>query len=1036
MKDLDQKIIELMDLFDDEQVTTADKIDRPERAIEKEAIDDFMKRNPMAGGGMLVQPGFGGTRQGYAKVKKKDEYSRLMGLSVDELKDLGFTGKKTKKVKAPGSGKPYSKLTDEFKSWVREQTAASPDYRRKNIQFKTRELRVINAIENAHNQNDVRHIIAKDKFNKVGSFKASDYPIITAMKKDSEKLKSISAQTGIAENDLLNLLEDRDVFIKNKYNDVRNLSVDERTKPKKKFYASAEKWILRNSKRYADPDKFYNAFIRTFGKDNHFIQSIESGKKTGFKVAFSDEFVTDVLGLKYQSSINPNQLKNIFKTSIYTNNPNVRKNIVNTLTDIIPTDIKFAKDYDVRNALLENPLLKKFGLNESIKGPIAKLLADDLIGITLKDISSFRKPFLGTRQLLSYLSTRVDPKYQSMFQEATQAVQYAQNNQWKDAKAAINLSQNIMFDHKIPQALIKLGYADDLDYIKLTPTSADFNTKIKLKQFDQPMITLANEFSRPTTSLDRKAEIVQQMKILQTNFNSKYGNYLGSIDINYDDKTGKLKLTNLDPVVTKQTDFVSSLGKSMTQTGEINKNQLVKLMGDLAGTENKKCVVDMKQLIQRKADGGRIGFKFGTASPGCDRLAKQIVQKTIKGEGTSVQRSIVNKLIRGGADFLKDAVNPVELLKLRNYVGPQALGFFAAYEAGVIADDVLRMNKPLNEAVASNWLTKSFLPYTEEFAKQENLLKSGTLTGNQRLFALDAMKYNKLLKEVERIEGMEAAQLTDQGGMGMIDGTPMVSQAEIDKAMANVTRVAETIDPAVLDPRSAKAIENKAKMDEMEATRMAKKKFSPIFGFDKLKNRAIQTESGDYLPDPLKIDLSQPTYRNVEDFKPVTELPAERRIALEDILLPKDQYKPMDRSLSNFQYRDSDKSILEDELEEYNRSQRFKQAFEQPGILGANQKFATGGRAGFASGTGGYDKPSHRQYLKDIESDLHRSFKRYKRIYGGKMKFNQYAPKFLKENLAEGGIAGLSGGVKSGPPPESGPNPQGLQALMKRGIKT
>jgi hypothetical protein len=71
MKDLDQKIIELMDLFDDEQVTTADQIKRPEQALEKEAIDDFMKRNPMAGGGMLVQPGFGGVRQGYAKSKKK-----------------------------------------------------------------------------------------------------------------------------------------------------------------------------------------------------------------------------------------------------------------------------------------------------------------------------------------------------------------------------------------------------------------------------------------------------------------------------------------------------------------------------------------------------------------------------------------------------------------------------------------------------------------------------------------------------------------------------------------------------------------------------------------------------------------------------------------------------------------------------------------------------------------------------------------------------------------------------------------------------
>jgi len=50
-----------------EVLTTADQIKRPERAIEKQAIDDFMDRNPMAGGGMLVQPGFDGTRQGYAK---------------------------------------------------------------------------------------------------------------------------------------------------------------------------------------------------------------------------------------------------------------------------------------------------------------------------------------------------------------------------------------------------------------------------------------------------------------------------------------------------------------------------------------------------------------------------------------------------------------------------------------------------------------------------------------------------------------------------------------------------------------------------------------------------------------------------------------------------------------------------------------------------------------------------------------------------------------------------------------------------------
>ena len=66
MEDLQDKIIELMDLFDDEEVTTADKIDRPQRALDREAVDDFMKRNPMAGGGMLVQPSADGSRPGYS----------------------------------------------------------------------------------------------------------------------------------------------------------------------------------------------------------------------------------------------------------------------------------------------------------------------------------------------------------------------------------------------------------------------------------------------------------------------------------------------------------------------------------------------------------------------------------------------------------------------------------------------------------------------------------------------------------------------------------------------------------------------------------------------------------------------------------------------------------------------------------------------------------------------------------------------------------------------------------------------------------
>jgi len=63
MKDF--KIIEIMELFDEDEVIPASEMQRPQQALDREMFEDFNKRNPKAGGGMLVQPGFGGTRQGY-----------------------------------------------------------------------------------------------------------------------------------------------------------------------------------------------------------------------------------------------------------------------------------------------------------------------------------------------------------------------------------------------------------------------------------------------------------------------------------------------------------------------------------------------------------------------------------------------------------------------------------------------------------------------------------------------------------------------------------------------------------------------------------------------------------------------------------------------------------------------------------------------------------------------------------------------------------------------------------------------------------
>ena len=52
---MNEELLRIIELFDDEVVTTADRIDRPQRALDRDAIDDFMKRNPIekADGGRI-----------------------------------------------------------------------------------------------------------------------------------------------------------------------------------------------------------------------------------------------------------------------------------------------------------------------------------------------------------------------------------------------------------------------------------------------------------------------------------------------------------------------------------------------------------------------------------------------------------------------------------------------------------------------------------------------------------------------------------------------------------------------------------------------------------------------------------------------------------------------------------------------------------------------------------------------------------------------------------------------------------------------
>ena len=297
------------------------------------------------------------------------------------------------------------------------------------------------------------------------------------------------------------------------------------------------------------------------------------------------------------------------------------------------------------------------------------------------------------------------------------------------------------------------------------------------------------------------------------------------------------------------TEFLDN--KKLTKAGKINAMETL-----------------IKSLCPKgQASGGRIGYQDAGAVGKTLQCGINQFNKNMKtGNANS---ALMRRVLANGGNILSSVgkqLNPVELLKLRNLIGPQALGFLAAYEGGVITNDVLRKGIPLNESVAKNWLTKSFVPFSEEFARQKNLLQSGTLTDNQKIYALDMMKAEKAFKEMDRIEGMERDQLVEGT---MDDDFIFNSQEKIDAAKTNVNRIVEDLDSRDSFRNTGKQMENIRAMDEMEASRMAKKRYSPFFGklgtplVNKLAKPA-RIRGGRGAKREMKIDYSLPTYDRME----------------------------------------------------------------------------------------------------------------------------------------------------------------------------
>jgi len=380
----------------------------------------------------------------------------------------------------------------------------------------------------------------------------------------------------------------------------------------------------------------------------------------------------------------------------------------------------------------------------------------------------------------------------------------------------------------------------------------------------------------------------------------------------------------------------------------------------------------------------------------------------------------------------------------------------------LVADDVFRKGKPLNVAAAES-LFGSVLNLDADAARAKNLLESNVqLSPAAKEYAQNIIDYDRYRKNELSFPSSLVAK--------SMPGSDRYFKMQEDLK----NKIMTTPDTGALDYQSS--------LTESEAISKAKPK--ELFGFEidspdapevtPLTNklaRPPRTRGPMTAKQDMKIDLSPLTYQNFEANIPSKE--------------------ELEEGLRKIGMIGQDEIITDEAYQQkFYKPEEFSQLFQVPSFTGANQRFEKGGRAGFKRGTpksmlrkgileliddtvkstpkdttSALDKLIKKALNEDlfdkkdrIVDSINISEAKKRRNYPYNMQV-QEEPKNLdfyraikesnfrtktgpyfdrirraRENRAGGGIL-KQAGDRSGPPPESGPNSQGLPGLLKRGMK-
>jgi hypothetical protein len=1052
-KDLDQKIIELMDLFDDEQVTTADQIKRPEKALEKQAIDDFMKRNPQADGGRINFYKGMSADKAKKKIKLKEPVTltgkagdrKLTAKQIDAL-DPNYLGdfeggnlERAKKVYK--SGTPGSVIDDAIEIRNIIVNNKGNIFGLEELGEKAEIFGEGSRKSGKGNRPDIRKVkaaleVAKDNFPEIANFKfvTDRYKIDGSQRQQLNMVvDTIKAYQNSTGNDkLANFLPEN---MGSYYTRVIE-------KGPKKLPGKPEQGLYI---------KMYN-----FGPEQikYISDRITDETAQNFTSKDYKNLVTDVK--KYRASVSSD--KRQFTRAIEMN-----------------ADIKKLYDDKVIQNLIRGDLDNK--AKRQILNRAVNLLGDD-ISVASKRLFMMAQSIAGTRNIEGIAVERDLGKKiidtQRLVGKAGNGYAFSglvYDHYGKVIDQALNSPKGKSFigyyQKEIRNALDKGLVPDEIFSVTasarrgLEPYAiftqaldADVNSRIKGASLDSLLSTthrnLQNIFQGKTYDKLNTAEKKAVQDLVTTYENAKKDVVkdlkpsikktiqLPEFDLKNPPSKSIANYASYDKNLQSAFDkSYKNVGYSMkvTKGMKTQKEFLDNLLLKLSGQIDKDCA-------QAVANGGRIGLQAIGSRSVCitkaknyarDQVAKGVTDKGVKG-------SLIKRIFNTTNNFVKSALDPKELFDIKKqFFSKGAIASLPIFDAGIAAYEATVMNKPVKEAV-SDTLTFGSIPRamgigmdTSQVIQAKNLLNNPNLSPAGK-------EYAQLIIDLGEYEKM---------------------QSDVTGGVTKKFNKFNELQNKIKNASTAGKFDFQSLLDETQATQLAKDNYSPLIGSlgDPLKNRAAVERTGTRQGrGPVKIDLSPVTYEN---FQP--NIPAKEEF---------------DKYLKNIGMIGQDEMLTEKGYQEnFYKPAKFEQLMETRGFRGTQDKFASGGRAGFRKGLLALINKSVKSTPKDTTPDLDALIKKtldedffdkkdriidqlditaakkrknfpYNQkvqeepdqleFYDDITKSNfrtKTGPFFDRRKRAGGGIL-KQAGDSSGPPPESGPMSEGLQGLMKRGIKT